>query len=499
MVGMARPPLVELLADRTNAPGGAETHVSVLLFAGTRVYKFCKPVKLDFLDYSTVALRTEALRTELACNRRFAPDVYLDVVQILGTDSTDSTVGEPALVMRRMPEDRRFARLLGTSEAGAWTRALARQIAVFHAAAPRPPAAASAATRAAVAANWEKNHETLLRHAGTVLEEAAVHAVEDRFRRYLAGREPLFNARIAAGWAIDGHGDLLCEDIFCLPDGPRVLDCLAFSDALRYGDALADAAFLAMDIERLGEASLARDFLRWYAEYAGEAHPASLAHHYTAYRAQVRCKVACLRWSQGDTTAATEAVDHLRRCGAHLDEGRVRLVLVGGSPGTGKTTVANGMGDRLGWTVLSSDSVRKELAGMAPTERAVAAVDRGIYDTGSTTATYDELLRRARLLLGLGEHLILDASWTDEAQRAKARTLAGDLSAELIEIRLDTDERRARERIEARLAQGGGASDATPSVADALRRRATPWPQAQVLVTDGPPERTINSACRLVS
>jgi hypothetical protein len=29
---------------------------------------------------------------------------------------------------------------------------------------------------------------------------------------------------------VDGHGDLLADDICCLEDGPRILDCLDFDD-----------------------------------------------------------------------------------------------------------------------------------------------------------------------------------------------------------------------------------------------------------------------------
>ncbi|MGV9975708.1 hypothetical protein [Nocardia beijingensis] len=54
--------------------------------------------------------------------------------------------------------------------------------------------------------------------------------------------------RIAHGRIVDGHGDLLAEDIFVLPDGFRILDCLDFDDELRYVDGLDDAAFLAMDL-----------------------------------------------------------------------------------------------------------------------------------------------------------------------------------------------------------------------------------------------------------
>ena len=71
------------------------------------------------------------------------------------------------------------------------------------------------------------------------------------------GAVHMFDARIRDGRIVDGHGDLLAEDIFCLADGPRILDCLEFDDRLRWVDGLDDAAFLAMDLERLG-ASRAR-------------------------------------------------------------------------------------------------------------------------------------------------------------------------------------------------------------------------------------------------
>ena len=115
--------------------------------------------------------------------------------------------------------------------------------------------------------------------------------------RYLDGRTTLLAERIARGRVVDGHGDLLADDIFCLDDGPRILDGLEFDERLRWGDVLYDVGFLAMDLERLGRLDLALAFLDWYREYSAETHPPSLEHHYIAYRALVRAKISCLqRW-----------------------------------------------------------------------------------------------------------------------------------------------------------------------------------------------------------
>ena len=41
--------------------------------------------------------------------------------------------------------------------------------------------------------------------------------------------------------------------------------------------------------------------------------------------------------------------------------GAIRVVLVGGLPGTGKTTLAQGLAEKAGLSVMRSDLVRKEL------------------------------------------------------------------------------------------------------------------------------------------
>lgn len=94
--------------------------------------------------------------------------------------------------------------------------------------------------------------------------------------RFLTGGAPLFETRIREGRIVDGHGDLLAEDIFCLDDGPRILDCLNFHDRLCWLDGLDDAAFLGMDLERLGVPALAKYFMGAYAEYSGDPAPAAL-------------------------------------------------------------------------------------------------------------------------------------------------------------------------------------------------------------------------------
>jgi len=282
-----------------------------------------------------------------------------------------------------------------------------------------------------------------------------------------------------------------------LEDGPRVLDCIEFDDALRLGDGLADVAFLAMDLERLGRPDLAERFLSAYREFADDTWPASLAHHHVAYRAQVRAKVGAIRARQGAAPAADDARTMLALARRHLEAGAVRMVLVGGLPGTGKSTLATGLGELFGATVLRSDEIRKELAALPPEQPAPAAFGEGLYRPEATAATYGEVLARAGVALGLGESVILDASWTAEPWRARARDLAAGCHADLTELRCGTDPALAAQRIRHRLAAGRDPSDATPEIAAHLAAAEDPWPAATEVDTSAGPAEALTRAMAL--
>lgn len=300
--------------------------------------------------------------------------------------------------------------------------------------------------------------------------------------RFLAGRAPLFDGRIRGGRILDGHGDLLAGDIFCLPDGPRILDCLEFDDRLRWVDGLDDAAFLAMDLERLGASELAERFTGWYIEYSGGPAPTSLRHHYVAYRSFVRAKVSCLRSRQGDPLADGEARQLATMTLQHLHAGAVTLVLVGGLPGTGKSALAGALAGRLGFTVLNSDRIRKELAGIPAEQKSPAPYGAGIYRPSWTERTYRELLHRAAELLSLGESVIADASWISAGHRAEAAAMAESVAAGVVQLQCTAPAELTARRMSSR---NGSVSDADPMVAEKMAAAQAPWPEAITIDTSG--------------
>ncbi|MFF7640921.1 AAA family ATPase [Streptomyces canus] len=470
-----------------------ETHTAVVLFVGDRAYKVKKPVDLTFLDYTTVAGRRAACEQEVALNRRFAPDVYLGVGEFR---SPDADVPEPVVVMRRMPAERRLARLVREGiDVDDALRAIARLLATHHASAPRGREVNEQGTRDALSSRWEASFAQVraLSDDGTAPEGVA--ETERLVRRYLAGRTPLFDMRIEQRRVVDGHGDLLAEDIFCLDDGPRVLDCLEFDDALRYVDGLDDAAFLAMDLEQLGAPQAAAFFLAEYGEYSGDPAPPSLRHHYVAYRAFVRAKVSLIQARQGTPGAEAAARRLVTTALRHLRASAVGLTLVGGLPGSGKSTLSGALADRLGVTLLSSDRLRKELAGIPAEQPAAAAYGEGIYSPEWNEKTYAALLDRAATLLSLGESVVLDATWHDAQRREAALRMAERTHADLVALHCHVPDETTAARLATR---APGASDADRHVAATMAATEPPWPEAVRIDTSGSLQAAVAQALAAV-
>lgn len=460
-------------------PSSAETHISTLFFTEDRVFKLLKPISNGFLDHEDTVARCAAASREVELNTRIAPDIYLGTADII----EHGELTDRMIVMRRLPAERSVTRLLTEGELTRdHVRAIARKIATFHAALPSEGFAGRAAD--AHRKRWEDNTTELAPFVGRVISEADNNRVTELANTWLDAHHELLDQRIADGHLRDGHGDLLADDIFCMPDGPEVLDCLAFRDDLRLVDVLDDIAFLAMDLHRLGGPSWAQMLLRYYAEYSGEHHPGSLAHYYVAYRAHVRCKIACLRVDSLEHEFAAVARLYHRLCLDHLERARLRLILVGGGPGSGKTTVARALGDQLRCAVLSTDGIRKDLAGVERTVHELAEPDAGIYTAERTEQTYAEMLRQAELLLVAGETVILDASWTDEELRVRARALADKRNATLTSLECCIPDAVAKERIIRRMADPTSTSDATPEIVDHLAQRRAPWPDAIAINTN---------------
>jgi aminoglycoside phosphotransferase family enzyme/predicted kinase len=413
-----------------------QTHISVVFLAGPHAYKVKKPVDLGFLDFSSLAKRQHYCEEEVRLNRRLAGAVYQGVVPVtmngdcLRIDGSGEVV-EWAVRMERLPEEATLRdRLRRGTVSLAQVEALARTIADFHARAVADRRTMAFGRFDVVAGNARENFAQAAPQVGVTLSPAVAARLQQLTETELLRCRPLIDSRAERGVPRDTHGDLHLDHVYLLPDRSPphdlvVVDCIEFNERFRFADPVADMAFLVMDFRFDGRRDFARAFAEAYFQAAGDDEGRALLPFYTAYRAVVRAKVEGFELAEPEIPAA-ERHAALRRARAHwllalgeLEEASRRpcLVLVGGLPGTGKSSLARALAAAAGFQVIRSDVVRKELAGLAAPVKSAASFEQGIYSPIWTERTYAECLRRAEALLFEGQRVLVDATFAQEEPR----------------------------------------------------------------------------------
>ena len=443
-------------------PAVVDTHLSTLFFYGDRVVKVRRPVVQGLADFRSLERRRLSCEREVALNQPLASDVYL------GTATVTIDGGGPvehAVVMRRLPKDRNLATMArrgATLEAE--MKRLADVLARFHAQAERSERIDAAATGRALWQRWQGVEEALGRFVGPVVDAARYRELTALARRYLEGREALFHRRVTEGAVCDGHGSLEATDVFLLEDGPRILDRLELDEESRYGDVLADVGSLVQDLEMAGARGAADALVAAYRRRSGREAPPSLLHFYVAQRAHLRLLTQCLRQEEGVRPAAGRTVPTallVDQALAHLRAGLPRLVLVGGLPASGKSTLAAWVAGQLEADVLATRQGHPSAAHPAA------------HPAGRPRSAYERLCEQAGALLATGRSVVLDAGWSAAADRGLAAEVARRTSAQLVALHCACPREERAARI-ARRSGGQGVAEAAlgPEVVE------DPWPEA---------------------
>ena len=467
------------LADPTTHGGAAvkrfDTHAAAVFLAGDRVFKVKRAVKFPFLDFSTLDRRKAACESEIAVNRRFAPELYRGVVAITrGKDGQlalggDGETVEWAVEMRRFDETQTLDRIAEAGAIGAdLADALGRAIAAAHA---HAPAVESAPWIEALGAYIDE-HITVFSGAPAMFAASDVAALAPAWRAAYARIRPLIEERGRRGLVRRIHGDLHLGNIVCIDGRPVLFDAIEFSDLIASGDVLYDLAFLLMDLWERGQqdaASIA--FNRYLIETRRDEDLDALAAlpFYLSMRAAIRAKVMAERQEQApdDASTARSAQRYFAFACEMMHARRPALITVGGLSGTGKTQLARSLASEQapcpGAVVLRSDVERKAQSG----HDEFAALPAGAYTPAATLRVYATILDKARRLLAAGHSAILDAVFAAPQERAGAEQSARVLGAPFRGLFLTAD-------LATRLARVGGrkgdASDADAAVVEQQER-----------------------------
>jgi aminoglycoside phosphotransferase family enzyme/predicted kinase len=439
-----------------------QTHVSSIFLTGDRAYKVKKPVDFGFLDFSTIDKRERNCRREVELNRRLAPDVYLGVVPVtlgggmLRLDGEGEIV-DWAVVMRQLDDEHLGVGFLDRGELGhEHLDQLVETLVPFYVGARTGAGVDEYGTVEAVKFNTDENFVQTEDYVGKLVSRERFEHIKAWTNRFYEERAELFERRIADGRIRECHGDLHLDNIFfCEP--PVVFDCIEFNDRLACGDVASDVAFLAMDLDYRGRSELATHFVDRFVERSGDNDLLELVDFYKTYRAYVRAKVAAFTSEDPglDETARRRARNTARHYFglAYRYAGGTKkppLVVFYGLMGTGKSSLARHLRETYGWHMLSTDAVRKQIAGVGEATRVWVPYNTGLYSSEMNERTYDEVSRRAADLLDAGLPVAIDGAFKTEAERRVIIDMALRHGADVRFVKTVCDPETQRSRLETR-------------------------------------------------
>ncbi len=235
-----------------------ETHISWVLLTGEFAYKIKRPVCFAFVDLRSRERRTHFCQEELRLNRRFAPELYLEVCAIT-LQAGEARIGgtgeaiEYAVKMRQFPHDEELDELLvqgriDPRELAAFGRELALVHSRLPVATPSVPWGDPGAIRAAILKNLEECAQSSAVFAGT----SAVRELVPSMGRGLDAASRCMAERRQAGRVRECHGDLHSANIVRLRSRLVAFDCMEFEPAFRWIDVADEVAFLLVDLEARG-------------------------------------------------------------------------------------------------------------------------------------------------------------------------------------------------------------------------------------------------------
>lgn len=476
---MTHPKLVETMSSPAFYPHRPEqveliqTHISYVFIAGDFVYKVKKSVDFGFLDFTSLDKRKFYCNEELRLNRRLAPDIYLEVVEIYEDGNHNITlekgeqVIEYAVKMKKLPHDKMLKELLSQGKVDyAVMDAIAHKLVDFHARAATGGKIDESGSIETIRQNHDENFSQTEPYINITIPEYRYRFIKSYVYGYIERHKPLLLKRIADHKIREGHGDLHLENICIMDDDIVIFDCIEFNELFRYDDVAAEVAFLAMDLDYNGYPDYSDVFVDDYISCANDSEIRLLLNFYKCYYAYVRGKVIGFEIKE-EEVRQEEREEALRSAASYFDLAytyasrleKPALILMSGLMGTGKSVLARLISSRIGAEVIRTDVLRKEILDIPQTERRHEAFGRGIYSNDITRRTYEETLTLASAKLRAGKSVIIDASYKRREERKKVFEFAKKLNIDFFLIECICPEGIIKKRLDSRMAATGESSD----------------------------------------
>jgi len=496
-----------------------ETHISWVFLTGRLVYKIKKPVNLGFVDFSTLNQRHQFCLEELRLNKRLAPNLYRDVVAITDDQGAFRINGNGPIIdyvvrLHQFGAGMRFDQLLENHKlTPEHIKEVAKILAKFHhdimasAHAIKPikplkhptqgePSTLHRATR--------ENYQRCLPLLKTPDDIENINFLSHWSNTEFERIQAFLSTRQTTGFIRECHGDVHLGNIALYNQNVTLFDCIEFNADFRWIDVINEVSFLVMDLLSRNRQDYATLLLNTYLEITGDYQGLSSLRYYLVYRAMVRAKVELIRTNQNntrdvhtdaDTNVAGNFANNLadnardKTIGDTINETNTQhttspyyryinlaltlcqarqplLIIMHGLSGSGKSTVAKRLQEKLFLVQIRSDVERKRLFLNNPVTAPTVEPGKGIYTPNASAQTYQHLYTLADHIIQASINVVVDAAFLRKADRQRFQQLAQKHNAQFAILNCHAEPTVLRDRIQARLKQGNAVSDATLEVLD---------------------------------
>ncbi|MDW7975823.1 MAG: AAA family ATPase [Leptospiraceae bacterium] len=400
-----------------------QTHASFIFITKPFVYKVKKPVNYGFLDYSTLDKRFFYLSEELRLNKRFCPELYINVVllhydhnshklefldvyskeEIENLDNLQPMHKFHELKNKFQNQKIEFALKMYYVEEKDFLRnqvihyqklnKITERLIEIYQTLPRAPK------------NPQKeiifqNLDDCSSFVNYTITPIAFRIIKRFNLLYFRKFYSLLRKRELDGWVKECHGDLHIEHIIIQNGKVCIFDCIEFNPDFRYIDIASDIAFFCMDLEFLGYYRESYYFIKNIYKFFHNYEIILLQDLYRCYRAFVRGKVYTLKSLHKDInqTEKEEAISLAKKyfqlsLSYALKNIHPTVFVFMGRIGSGKSTLARKLAELLGTRVFSSDEIRKELFYLDKFKRTPEEEKQKLYNRLITQVVYNKMIR----------------------------------------------------------------------------------------------------------
>ena len=436
-----------------------ETHISWVILTGDFVYKIKKPINLGFVDFSTLNKRKFYCEEELRLNRRLAPNIYIDVIPITGSEENPTLMGnenvfEYTVKMQQFSQDMQLDHVLVRNELRKdMVDSFAILIAEFHQYIETANLASEFGKPEQVYQPAKENFIQIREHISEKSKVELLSKIEQWTENTFNETKNIFDQRKGKGFIRECHGDLHLRNLAWHENKPLAFDCLEFNENFRWIDIISEIAFLIMDLDVHHQPELAQHFLNKYLELTGDYQGSSVLRFYLVYRVMVRAKVDAIRAAQAGISqqeseeANAEIANYLQLALTYTQHIKPFIIITHGMSASGKSTITQSLLEKIGAIRIRADVERKRLFNINPEQNSSSNIQQGIYSKQATDQTYQKLLDLTECVIDAGYPVIVDATFSTLKQRTLFKKFAEQKNVHFIILNFIASEETLKQRI----------------------------------------------------